>query len=77
MMRRLRLCCEGADIYIDNEPKEERTEQYHKSKDASVFPAKRKNVKKMACKCFVNCIFGKCKQLLEGNKRCKWPVTRN
>ncbi|CAL0319442.1 unnamed protein product [Lupinus luteus] len=61
MMRRLRLCCEGADIYLENEPKEERSEQYHKSKDASVFPAKRKNVKKMACKCFVNCIFGKCK----------------
>lgn len=64
IMRGLRFCCKGADVYLETELKEEsvpeKTGLYYKAKDASVFPAKRKSVKKMICKCFVHCVCGKC-----------------
>ena len=66
MMRRLRFCCEGADISKETEPKEQKiipaqTEPYDpKSGEASVIPAKRKLVKTMICNCVIHCICGNC-----------------
>ncbi|XP_057440107.1 uncharacterized protein LOC130731974 [Lotus japonicus] len=70
MMRKLiKFCFEGVDIVMEPElpTKEkkistpEKTEQpWHKTKEATVIPAKRKNVKNGVCNCVIHCICGMC-----------------